>query len=437
MDSASQTPVLPPSPHAMPRRDIELDFLRGIAILMVLDYHAPVHWLSLPFHLLGFPNFGWAGVDIFFVLSGFLVGGLLMREWKSNRRIDHRRFLIRRGFKIWPQYYVFLAIMLLTGHRSFHELRGNLLNIQNYTGGIPHTWSLAVEEHAYLLLVAALVLAARLRLRMRALFAVFGAVAVLVPTLRFYLALHGHEVANRTHTRIDGIALGVLLAVLFHFAPAAFRRAQHAWPAWIALAAAALLVLRFQVDRPWSASLGWNAADLLGVALLMLLYRPSPPAGILSETSETKEQQLRPPPSEIRDPSATPQLPSRPHRPAAAFFAPAAKVGTYPPKRSLPYRLIAWIGVYSYGIYLWHVAVISPTVAIAAHLPPRLAPVWLALAPICAGIALGSLFTALVELPALRLRDRLFPRRSGPPVPTPASAPSATLDPAELTPLSI
>ncbi len=369
-----------------PGREIELDFLRGLAILLVLDFHAPIHWMSFPLHLLGFPNFGWAGVDIFFILSGFLVGGLLMREWRTTRSIDHRRFLIRRGFKIWPQYYVFLAVMLLTGHRSLHDLTGNLLNVQNYTGGIPHTWSLAVEEHAYLGLTLALVVAARLRLRMRSLLLFFGAIALAVPLLRLYLALHGHEVANRTHTRVDGIALGVILAVVFHFAPAAFRRAQRARLVWFLLAAASLLFLRFQTDAPWSASLGWTAADLLGIALLMLLYRPA----------------------------SFGDLPIRPSAKSGASDA-----------RSRPYRLIAWIGVYSYGIYLWHVSVIAPSVALAARLPHALASTWLALAPIVGGIALGALFTAIVELPALRLRDRLFPRRSGPPIPTPA--PSQTI----------
>ncbi len=412
MNSSTYSP-----PHASelpastaPRREIELDFLRGLAILLVLDYHAPIHWMSYPFHLLGFPRFGWAGVDIFFILSGFLVGGLLMREWRTTRTIDARRFLIRRGFKIWPQYYVFLAVTLLTRHHTVRSLLGNFLNIQNYIGGIPHTWSLAVEEHAYLLLTLALVLAARFRLRMRALLALFGVVAVGVPLLRLYLTLHGYVVWEGTHTRIDGIALGVILAVVFHFAPSHFRRAQRLTPVWLALAALALLFLRFQTAALWSTSVGWTAADLLGVALLMLLYRPTPfPGSVLP--SEAKDPRLAPPPT-----SQT--TPPNPHT------------------RPLPYRLVAWIGVYSYGIYLWHVSVIAPVVAIAAHLPHPVAIVWIALAPIFGGIALGTFFTATVEFPTLRLRDRLFPRRSGPPIPTPIPTNAPTIETVE-TALSV
>ena len=99
--------------HQKPlKREIELDFVRGVAILMVIDFHSPMGILFYPFRLMGFKHFGWAGVDVFFVLSGFLVGGLLVKEWKVRGRIDSKRFLIRRGFKIWPQYYFFILLML-------------------------------------------------------------------------------------------------------------------------------------------------------------------------------------------------------------------------------------------------------------------------------------------------------------------------------------
>ncbi len=353
-------------PVAGSGREIELDFIRGLAILLVLDFHAPVHWMFSPFSWLGFPHFGWAGVDVFFVLSGFLVGGLLVKEWRLKGRIDGRRFLIRRGFKIWPQYYVFLGLMLLTRHRTPHDLWGNLLNIQNYVGGIPHTWSLAVEEHAYLLLLVCLAIAARARIRMRTLGIGFAVASAAVVVGRLILIEHGYPVVNRTHTRIEGIFYGVLLAMLYHHRPDTFRRLQARPWMWVLASLGAITFFRFQGDAPWAVSLGWDAADLLGVAMLMLLYRPR-------------------------------------------------RAG-----RTLPYRLVAWIGVYSYGIYLWHVAVLAPSAAAGAHLPHWLAPLWLAVAPIAGGIGLGVLFTRLVEFPALQLRDRLFPRRIDSPVEPPA-----------------
>jgi peptidoglycan/LPS O-acetylase OafA/YrhL len=325
---------VPSVSHAVPRREIELDFVRGLAILMVLDFHAPAHWLSYPLHLLGFPNFGWAGVDVFFVLSGFLVGGLLIKEWRERKQIDGGRFLIRRGFKIWPQYYVFLGMMLLTRHRTVHELRGNLLNIQNYTGGIPHTWSLAVEEHAYLLLVLLLVVAARWKVRMRHLLVFLAITCVSVEVMRMVLSYKGHDVVVATHTRIEGILYGVILAILYHYAPDTFRRLQeHRW-LWFAGVAVAIVFFRFQTEALWASSLGWDMSDLLGVALLMLLYRPDP-----------------------------------------------AK------RRAKIYRFIAWLGVYSYGIYLWHVSVIAPTMTFASRLPKWMVPIWTGVVPVITAIA--------------------------------------------------
>ena len=365
-EARSTVPVRYDREHEEPAssgREIELDFLRGLAILMVLDFHAPVHWMSYPLHLLGFPNFGWAGVDIFFVLSGFLVGGLLVKEWRVKQRIDSKRFLIRRGFKIWPQYYVFLALMLLTRHRTPHELWGNLLNIQNYAGGIPHTWSLAVEEHAYLLLVLFLALAAHRQWRARTIAVITASACAVVVISRLWLIQHGFEVVNRTHTRIEGILYGLLLALLYHYTPGMFRRWQDRRWIWWTATLVALMFFRFQTNAPWSASIGWDMADLLGITLLMLLYRPR------------------------RD-----------------------------GQRSPLYRLVAWIGVYSYGIYLWHVSVVAPLTAVGAHLPHPVGVLWIAVAPIAGGILLGALFTRMVELPALRVRDRLFPRRIDSPV---------------------
>jgi peptidoglycan/LPS O-acetylase OafA/YrhL len=341
------------------KREIELDFIRGIAIIMVLDYHSfGLATLSYPFTALGFPLFGWAGVDVFFVLSGFLVGGLLVKEWKLSSRIDSKRFLIRRGFKIWPQYYVFILFNLLAGHRTIRDLAGNLLNIQNYIGGIAHTWSLAVEEHAYLFIVLCLGIAAYRKVRMRSLFLYFAAMIVVVSVLRLILSHQGLSIIFQTHTRIDGILYGVLLAILYHYVPETFHRVQNLVWVWLAVLVGALAFFRFAPTTWWSNSIQYDCANLLGVALLMLLYR---------------------------------------HREGGRHWG--------------LYRFVAWIGVYSYGIYLWHVSVVSPSVMIGARLPDWMLPVWSRAAPPILGILVGIVFTKMVEFPALKLRDRLFPRK--------------------------
>ena len=308
------------------------------------------------------------GVDIFFVLSGFLVGGLLIKEWKVRGRINSSSFLIRRGFKIWPQYYAYLLVMLATRHRTFHELWGNLLNIQNYVGGVAHTWSLAVEEHAYLVILLILAVAARWQLRMRTLFAILAFLIACVVATGRYFALRGVDIFNPTHTRISGILAGVMLAIVYHYRPEWFHRLQRYWWLWCA-AIAWMLAYVYLERQSWNPAWTIDLADLTGVALLMLLYR---------------------------------------HREGR--------------RHNWFYRVIAWIGLYSYGIYLWHVSVEAPAMWVAQHLGGAPRVIWVAIAPVALGIGLGVVTTELIEFPMLRLRERLFPRRVDSAVGTPAEA---------------
>src|ERR1700754_2595070 len=83
----------------------ELDFLRGIAIILVLMRHIPLSSYTT--------NLGWIGVDLFFVLSGFLVSGLLFKEYMRYGKINPGRFLIQRGFKIYPIYFLTYPLYML------------------------------------------------------------------------------------------------------------------------------------------------------------------------------------------------------------------------------------------------------------------------------------------------------------------------------------
>ena len=158
-------------------RVAELDLLRALAIVLVLFRHLrdpSIHAIdaAVAFSpLVVLSKIGWAGVDLFFVLSGFLVSGLLFREFLKKRRVDGVRFLIRRGFKIYPAFYLFLFISFLVAGvyspdpsvwrgwpglfvYSQSQVFGELLFLQNYLGSFwSHTWSLAVEEHFYFALV--------------------------------------------------------------------------------------------------------------------------------------------------------------------------------------------------------------------------------------------------------------------------------------------
>lgn len=131
------------------KRIKSLDFLRAIAIVLVLFRHKYLYDFTI--------KMGWIGVDLFFVLSGFLVSGLIFREYNKQGSFNAKLFLIRRGFKIYPIYYLsfLLYIPYIISNEKFKidRLFSDLVFFQNYTNGWGYayaaSWSLAVEEHFY------------------------------------------------------------------------------------------------------------------------------------------------------------------------------------------------------------------------------------------------------------------------------------------------
>src|ERR1700676_447782 len=95
-------------------RSKRLDILRCIAVFSVMILHGNI-W---PF----FGKIGWVGVDLFFVLSGFLISGLLFSEYKTRNSISSKRFFIRRGLKIYPAFYLFLFLTGMLSRIVFRTL---------------------------------------------------------------------------------------------------------------------------------------------------------------------------------------------------------------------------------------------------------------------------------------------------------------------------
>src|SRR3989442_1608498 len=110
---SSSTPVV----GAKANRVRSLDMLRAIAVLLVIGHHSGYAGQGLAAPLAAVMSIwnrsGWMGVDLFFVLSGFLVSGLLFRERRLHGRIRLGHFLIRRGLKIYPAFYAYLAVVLV------------------------------------------------------------------------------------------------------------------------------------------------------------------------------------------------------------------------------------------------------------------------------------------------------------------------------------
>ena len=209
----------------------ELDSVRGVAVLMVVFYHAFYWGMNLPLfppierQLLQLTWVGRLGVNLFFVLSGFLITGLLLNA--KSRPDYYRKFYIRRALRILPAYFATLLVLLVTGV-SLKFIGLSLLYLSNLTPlfgvaiAYPVLWSLAVEEHFYLLWP----LAVR-KFSSRALLAGAAAMILVSPLLRWV----SYEVQSRqgwvsyetfdyTWNSADGLACGAFLALwLREFAP--------------------------------------------------------------------------------------------------------------------------------------------------------------------------------------------------------------------------
>ncbi|HRP08622.1 MAG TPA: acyltransferase [Gemmatimonadales bacterium] len=218
----------------------ELDGLRFVAFMSVFIYHlAP-----LPFHgwednaFLGwFRRNGWMGVDLFFVLSAFLLTVLLMEEHRRAGSIDLRAFIIRRSLRIWPLYFLVVALAFSQlGIESYlsaadgmavEQLQKYLLPFLLFAGnisvavlGFPESsllgnlWTISVEEQFYLILPLALVWISARRRGVLWLAASFAATAA---ATRYYLTANGASTAAShflAPARLDAFAAGIVVAVL-------------------------------------------------------------------------------------------------------------------------------------------------------------------------------------------------------------------------------
>jgi peptidoglycan/LPS O-acetylase OafA/YrhL len=378
-------------------RMIQLDVLRGIAILLVLFRHTVLPWSyagklqPLMYHLY---CLGWTGVDLFFVLSGFLIGGLLFNEIKHTGKLNVKRFLIRRGFKIWPAYIVFMAFvfLVLARHNSITETWrltwANWVHLQNYFGTTRgHTWSLAVEEHFYLLLPVFLLLVIPFRRADGSMPAIPIAALTLIivcTTLRILinprLPLTWLNMIGPTHMRIDSLFFGVMLAYFYHLHPKELANlARHRF-GLILLGLALISPMAFidQLNSPFVYTVGFTMLYVGYGCILLAFVHTKPGDGLLGKA--------------MRSPFAA---------------------------------ILAWIGVFSYSIYLWQSEVAQQfTMRLLPHLPQKpVSLLWLitTVLDIAGAILFGALMAKLIEMPVLSLRERLFPRQERA-VPKPAPA---------------
>jgi len=346
--------------------------LRLLAVLMVLGRHmetppqdAPLHGLLDIWH-----HSGGLGVDLFFVLSGFLVSGLLFSEFKKYGDLNVSRFYVRRGWKIYPSFYFLLAVsyvyQLAIGKRiGDRAIYSEMFFLQNYRGGFwNHTWTLAVEEHFYFVLPLILLWLVRRNRGQANPFAILpwaiGIGALVLLAVRIANFLLRQPIAYRTHVfpthlRIDALFFGVALAYAYHFHAQWFQRAFRP-PRYLLIAAGAVLIeSRLVFGSPFYAHTVGFMQTYVGAGAMIV--------GVLM--------------CEIPENRVT--------------------------------RFLARLGAYSYSIYLWHMALMywgMPGLE-------RWGVAWGVRTAIymIGAFVIGIAMAKIVELPTLRLRDRLFPSR--------------------------
>jgi len=244
----------------MQHRIPQLDAVRGLAILVVLMHNISLKYPALYSQKL-FSD-GWMGVDLFFVLSGFLITGILLDTKQSKEYF--KDFYIRRCLRILPLYYSLIFFMFVVvrflNPSEFHAVLQQSspwwtypLFLQNFVGPLSTnaagplgvTWSLAIEEQFYLIwpLVVRFCPSALLR-------RIVIAEICISPGLRYYLSLHHVNLYTNVFCRLDGLMAGAFLALLVrsdNFVPSKLLKR-----AWISLAITAPLAFVAEAyDARW------------------------------------------------------------------------------------------------------------------------------------------------------------------------------------------
>ena len=262
------------NPYPSTRRVPQLDGVRGLAILLVLIHN--IDSFSL-LHLSEISAHGWMGVDLFFVLSGFLITGILLDTKKSDGYF--KNFYARRCLRIWPLYYSLLIFMFfIVPHLRPSEARTIFersspwwaypLFLQNFLVAIPAraagalgvTWSLAIEEQFYLIWPLFVRHFSSVQVKRIAM-----GVILLSSPLRFYLNLHHVDIYSNFFCRLDGLMAGALLAVLVR--SEAFVPLKHIKLVWVSFIAATAIAI-------WTDNLQalWITFSMTSLASVSLVY---------------------------------------------------------------------------------------------------------------------------------------------------------------------
>lgn len=218
-----------------------LDHLRALAIILVFFFHYYIVSGGQPEWLPNVASFGWTGVDLFFVLSGFLISSQLFNQIKQGQYISFKRFFLKRFFRIIPAFLVTIGLYFcfpffrekesLPPLWKFLTFTQNLgLNIKDF-GTFSHCWSLCVEEHFYLFLPIILIALQKLKLFSKSYWLLIGLfIAGFAFRIYSFNSLYLPKLNDEngwlywykyiyypTYNRLDGLLSGVVLAGIYVF----------------------------------------------------------------------------------------------------------------------------------------------------------------------------------------------------------------------------
>lgn len=357
-----------------------LDGIRGIAISCVLFFHiGHVVFEGGPMvgSYLGLPQ-GYLGVDIFFVLSGFLITTLLLEEWERNSDITLRGFYLRRALRLLPALSVFLASVALWAIWSMPREQTKqvltstlytILYIANWASALnlgegspllSHTWSLSIEEQFYL--VWPILLLTMLRLKFRRGQIVFLTITAIIGVAfhRNMLSLTNVPIARvyaGADTRADSLLVGCLVSMLVTWRM--LWRSKVAYLTYGFLAFVSLLVIELYL----TAHMPGNRDSPIAVFNFGLTLFA------LSVGSTILLLMIKPPRIALKFLEATP---------------------------------LVWLGKISYSLYLWHLFAALIALELAGSSPHLAAALTVAI-----GVALAAASYYLIERPFLKLKSRL------------------------------
>lgn len=357
-------------------RNKTIDFLRGIAILLTLFRH---FGYSGTFGLA--KKIGWIGVELFFVLSGFLVSGLIFDEYEKSKKFDGKLFLIRRGFKIYPGFWILILCSILYQYLFFGNVYWDfalrqLFFIQNYFPKSDHSWSLAIEEHFYFLIVILFLLIikysknpSKIILTGSIMIIIYG-IAAKAAMFFLYPEFSTHTHLFPTHLRIDSLIIGLLIAHISRKKPEIIVNImRHKKIMYVFVAMGLSPPFIWDIDQYPSqlylSSFGLSAISIsFGLLLILLL------------NNKNFERQV----SKILGNSI--------------------------------FNTIAKIGFYSYSIYLWHLMVKTIMYNFLWLQGNTLNGYIVFVIYMIVTIGFGIIVGRLIEIPFLKLRERYFPKKA-------------------------